>query len=78
MDKELASAAQESWQDIALLVRLQLAKQVPFMPAMGPSELSSFIEALNAAMWLEVKAANFDAEVDEMKATLLRSTLYGG
>lgn len=58
------STAQDSWQDIAQAMRLQLEKLVPRMMSLSPADLKTFIEAARDLFWIEVNAHTFDKEVD--------------
>jgi hypothetical protein len=62
-DEELATAEQDSWRELAVVVRIQLLKRCADMAAMEPDELRQFVAAIQAAFWLEVNAASFDHRI---------------
>lgn len=74
----LASVAQDQWLDICGAVRVQLARQVRWMPAMDPAEIALLVDAIDTAMWNELKAATHDEALEQRRQELARQTAYGG
>jgi hypothetical protein len=72
MDTPASSASQDHWKEITEAVRNGLAKVALRMPEMSPGDLKLFVEAVDMGMWLEVRAANQDAAVDQHKRFLER------
>lgn len=69
----MTSLPQDEWSEIAAATREQFRKLVPMMPAMEPGELESFMSAMRNALFLELNAHTFDAEVEQEE----RKSLYG-
>ena len=78
MAEELKSAAQDQWEDLAQAIRVHLAKMAELLPAMNPSEVSSFVKTVDDAMWLEVKANGFDQQMESWRRTHERESAFGG
>ncbi len=57
------SAEQDQWSDICAAARAQLGKFVEMMPAMKVEEVGALMNAIDTAMWNEVKAASYDEHV---------------
>ena len=64
----MCSAEQTGWMEIADAVRSQLCRYVLTMPSMNVCDMKTFIEATQAAYWLEVNAAAFDTAVETEQA----------
>lgn len=73
----VVSAEQDQWADICAAVRAELAKSCQLLPAMKADEVSSFIKAVDDAMWNEVKARTFDEQIESRRRELERQGLYG-
>lgn len=73
-DNPTASAAKDSWVEIAGQCREQLRRRVPDMAAMTPAELREFMVCLRDANWFEVNAATHDEHVEsEIRRLLIGS-----
>lgn len=59
----IGSVQGDDWRDIAEAVRTQLKKRLTDLALMNPSELSSFLEALNKATEFERDCLVFDKHV---------------
>jgi predicted ATPase len=64
-EEAMSSAAEHQWTEIAESLRQVIAKQVPLMPAMKPDEQKQFVDMIGDVFWLEVKANNFDAYLEQ-------------
>jgi hypothetical protein len=77
-DEPTASATQDEWRDVCARVRAQLARRVGDVAAMSAGEMHCFVQAIENALWNEVRAETFDAAVLERRRTLERESLFGG
>ena len=73
----MSSATQDQWVEMLEAVRANLAKLIPLMPAMTIDELKTFVETLDSAQWLEIKARCWDSSLEREERLNERSIAFG-
>lgn len=63
MDDDLTSADQDKWCEMVADIRNALEKRIPTMSDMTPSELDSYMRAMNDCFALEIKANAYDTKL---------------
>lgn len=77
-EQTVSSVAQDQWSEICAAVRVQLARQVRRMPAMNAEEVALLVDAIDTAMWCELKAGTYDEALEQRRQELIRQAAYGG
>lgn len=63
-DSPETTAQQDSWAELAEVVRDQLRKRAELIPAMETEEVEMFVNACREALFMEINAMTFDKRVE--------------
>jgi len=63
-DQPMASTDQDSWVQLAMQMRDELAKRIPEIGGMEPGEIGQFIDAIRDTYWLHLTAATWDKKLE--------------
>lgn len=69
---------QEQWQRITLAIRLEISRRIATISKLSIGEMRELVAAVDDAMWMECKAAAYDAMVEARIASLQRESAFGG
>lgn len=64
------SDVQKAWVEMAANIRVRIAGRIEEVAVMTPDDLSTFVEAAQAAYWLELNAHVFDKKVQDEQLKL--------